>query len=178
MFDENGFKLHSKGENWWHFRKDLDSIMQSFTISLIHDGTVVLSGDYGVLAIRREYFPKDMKQLYGFPNIDTGICYFAEKVVKHISPPEIKDYNEDRAKKEVEEILKETYGYDEDGQESKLEEVMDSLNFLTYDLLLDSLMTYDPSGDWYEYNLGMDYTDNFKFQFDLFRFWGNYVLSN
>ena len=32
MFDENEYKLHSKGENWWHFRKNLDSIMESFTV--------------------------------------------------------------------------------------------------------------------------------------------------
>jgi len=44
------FELHSHahGDNWFHFRNDLGSVMESFSVTYCHDGTVCMTGDYNV----------------------------------------------------------------------------------------------------------------------------------
>ncbi len=102
----NDYKLHSRGENWFHFRKDLNSVMESFSITYCHDGTVVMTGDYGCLVWRREYFSDRVD--YGFPSKETWIGYFAEKVVRAEDDQNIKFWKRELAAEEIKEDI-ETY---------------------------------------------------------------------
>ena len=122
------YKLHSRGENWFHFREKMDSLMQSFTITYCHDGSVCMTGDMGCLVWQREYFPKVPD--YGFPFEGTGIGYFAEKVVRAEECQKIKDWNRQRAISEIEADIIE-YSQ-EDGHEKNvvaMKEVLDRMDF-------------------------------------------------
>jgi hypothetical protein len=72
--------LHSKEENSFYFRRtDMpDTDMEGFTLTYIKPGYVVLTGDMGCLTWQRNESGFD----YGFPNKNTGIEYFAEKVCR------------------------------------------------------------------------------------------------
>jgi len=121
------FKLHSSGENWFHFRLNQDSAMESFTITYCHDGTVVMHGDYGSLAWQREVFPKLCP--YGFPNKKTFIGYFAEKVVRAESDQKIRTWKKEDAISEIKEKIKE---YQEEGDDlgvAGLKEILDELDY-------------------------------------------------
>lgn len=125
------FKLHSKGENWFHFRKNLNSAMESFSITYSHDGTICMTGDYGCLSWQRDLFPKQLD--YGFPRKDTDIEYFAEKVITAEQGQKIKSWKYELAKEEIKKDI-ETYKI-EDSQEIAdiLEKVYDKIDFLEDD---------------------------------------------
>jgi hypothetical protein len=97
------YKLHSHGDNWFHFRKNLDSIMESFSITYCHDGTVCMTGDYGCLSWRREWFSG--RTDYGFPNKLSGIGYFVEKVVRAEEDQRIRTWKRDVAKQDILETI-------------------------------------------------------------------------
>lgn len=171
------YELIEEGENFWHFREDPESIMESFTVTLIHDGTVVLTGDYGVLAFRREYFPKDLKCLIGFPNEKTDIGYFAGKVCRHGCPFKIEDWFVDVAVEELKEHLKDYYA-DEGCSDKDKHELLEEIKHIEYggDVglheMLEILYKFDNDGDWTDGRIiGVDYTHRFKFYFELLKFW-------
>ena len=97
------FKLHSSEgtENIkaFHFRVDPESYMESFSIVYCPDGTVVMTGDMGVLAWQRRIFPD--KPDYGFPDKDTGLAYFSEKIVRAEEAQKIRTWDRDEAKKDI-----------------------------------------------------------------------------
>lgn len=74
------YTLHSRGTNWFHFRIDQASAMESFSVTYCHDGSVCMTGDMGCLVWQRQPFPA--RPDYGFPYSGTDISYFAEKVVR------------------------------------------------------------------------------------------------
>lgn len=95
--------LHSRGENWFHFRIDPLSAIESFSVMYCHDGSVCMTGDMGCLVWQREYFPK--KPDYGFPYPGTGIDYFAEKIVRAEESQVIQSWNRDVAINDIKEAL-------------------------------------------------------------------------
>lgn len=165
------YKLHSKGENWWHFRKILDSIEESFTITTIHDGTVVLSGDYGLLAFRCEAF----SVRFGFPNSETNIGYFSEKVCREIK---IKDWNFDRAIKDLQDDIKETCWDDAAHMRECLEKASGFPECETeQEFIARCTETFDNTDAENYWGMGEDYTDRFKFQFELLKFWSEFRVQ-
>lgn len=157
------YTLHSKGENWYHFRAHQDSICESFTVSYLHDGTCVLSGDYGTLTWKRQCFPPKLD--YGFPGKDTHIHYFAEKICEFPDNfQKITFWNKTKAIEQIKKVLEE---YEDIEAKQELIAALERTNagiqgeMEMYDLLQE----YYPSGDWWEGNYGEDYTDHFKFQF-------------
>lgn len=128
------FQLHSHGDNWFHFRKHLDSVMESFSVTYCHDGTVCMTGDYGCLCWQREFFPK--RPDYGFPNKQSGIGYFAEKVVRAEQDQNIKTWKKDLAIREINESI-----------EQRKSEDTKNIEILTLQNILDEL-DYFEDGDY------------------------------
>ena len=121
------FELHSHGDNWFHFRKDLGSVMESFSVTYCHDGTVCMTGDYGCLCWRRNWF--DDKPDYGFPNKLSGIGYFAEKVVRAEQDQKIKTWKKDLAIREINESIEQRKSEDPDDKEIQtLQDMLDQLD--------------------------------------------------
>lgn len=121
------FKLHSSGENWFHFRLNQDSAMESFSITYCHDGTVVMHGDYGVLAWQREFFPERLD--YGFPNKDTWIGYFAEKVVQAEHDQNIRTWKKEDAIVEIKKKIEEYQEEEDNLTVAGLKEVLEELDY-------------------------------------------------
>ncbi len=107
------YKLfNTDGKTFFDFRSNPESRCEAFTLSFLDDGTVVMSGDYGTLCWKRNYHhegDKDFNRDYGFPNKDTNIGYFAEKVCQFGIPQQIEEWDNDEAKKECEESLLKDY---------------------------------------------------------------------
>ncbi len=174
FFEHNGYtyKLVEHGADFFHFRRGVESIMGAFTISFLHDGTIVLSGDYGLLAWKRNYYPphKDL-----FPFDDTNIGYFAEKVFNSFN---IKSCSMERALKEIEAFFRDEY-FDEQQykeNEEKIKELLDEIEGCDYDD--DTIMQHhfynvlsesDFDTDWHEDTWGMGYTNHFRFQYSFLK---------
>lgn len=167
----NEYKLHSNGKDWFHFRKNLESIMESFSVTFCHDGTVCMTGDFGCLSWRREFFP-DFAD-FGFPNKETGIGYFAEKVVRAEEEQKIKDWKAERAIREITDTIHdEEFGWSEKDIEA-LRGILDSLGGFEdgeYGYV-QMLEVFGNSGIELEYycDFGIDYTDAFKMKFEMLK---------
>ena len=167
------YKLHSHGDNWFHFRKNMDSAMESFSVTYCHDGTVCMTGDYGCLCWQREFFPKRLD--YGFPGKDTWIGYFAEKIVRAEQDQKIHTWKKDLAIKDIEQSIKER-------EEEEIRAAVDQKEIEALESALDALDCTE-DGD-YGYNqmleifsgrgieledyskYGRCYTDAFTFKFE------------
>lgn len=120
------FTLHSRGDNWFHFRKKFGSLIESFSITYCHDGSVCMTGDMGCLVWQRVYFPK--KPDYGFPFEGTGIEYFAEKIVRVNDCQVIKDWDKELAEQEIHAAINERIVEGSNEADIKaLEEVLDRM---------------------------------------------------
>ena len=98
------FKLFKNAQDlsWFHFRKNFGSLLESFTISYLFDGTVAMTGDYGCLAWQRKWFPKPPDTPdYGFPYNGTGIGYFGEKVCRANGEQVIRTWSLEKAKHSI-----------------------------------------------------------------------------
>lgn len=179
MSDEKGwlimndkFELHSKGENWYHFRKYPASAIESFSITYCHDGTVCMTGDYGCLCWQRQFFPKHLD--YGFPNEQTYINYFAEKIVRAEEAQTIKTWKKDLAIIQIKESIEE-YRFEKDVNGVKaLECILDVMDYFEdednygYIQMLEAFNGLDyhiESEVFCEY--GRCYTDMFKRRFEM-----------
>ena len=163
------YKLHSKGENWYHFRKNPDSITESFSITYCHDGTVCMTGDYGCLCWQRSFFPKYLE--CGFPNEKTNISYFAEKIVRAEVAQVIKAWKKDLAIEQIKETIEE-YRYENDTEGIELlEGILEQMEYIEdrdtygYIQMLEVFggQNHIDGECYYEY--GRCYTDLFKMQF-------------
>lgn len=176
------FKLHSKGDNWYHFRMYPNSAIESFSITYCHDGTVCMTGDYGCLCWQRLFFPKHLD--YGFPDEQTYISYFAEKIVRAEESQKIKTWKLDFAQKQIKETIEE-YQYEkcEDGVKA-LKCILDQLNYnesegdYGYIQMLEAFNSLDyhiESEIFYEY--GRCYTDQFTRQFEMIQSVSDLILE-
>lgn len=160
------FHLHSKGKNWVHFRKNLDSICESFSVTFLHDGTCVMSGDYGTLVWRRNFNGDNMD--IGFPSKETGIDYFAEKCTREDQL--IKTWKKEKALEDIKEALKD---------ESNKEKVQDCLDDVSsccedegqaYELKMYEIVSDKfPDYEWAEHRCGECHKDYFIFQFEVLK---------
>ncbi len=178
------FKLHSHGENWYHFRKKLDSLIESFSITYCHDGTVCMTGDMGCLVWQREYFPETPED-FGFPYCDTGIEYFAEKIVRVDECQVIKEWDRKQAEQEIRSAIEdrkfEEMNFTEDI--ASLENVLDRISYFEngehgYGEMINAFMELKhdiDSEEWCEYGKGFSKT--FKMKFELLKSVSDQILK-
>ncbi len=113
------YKLfNTDGKTFFDFRSNPESRCEGFTLTYCDDGTVVMSGDYGTLCWKRDY---NGRKDYGFPNKDTNIGYFNEKVCQW----GIKQVTEEFDKHTFIENVKDSYG-----DEDNFEEFLDDLRYI------------------------------------------------
>lgn len=179
----NKYKLHSCGENWFHFRKDLKSIYDSFSITYCHDGTVCMTGDMGCLAwIRHSPDGPD----YGFPYEETGISYFAEKIVRAEEMQHIRTWKGDIARTDILEAMKAYRGMGCTNEITVFKEILVILDMLEdgehgthgqYEMI-NAFMerTHDIEGEDY-CSYGECYMDAFVRNFEMLRSVSNIVLE-
>ena len=101
--------INTDRKTFFDFRSNPNSRCEGFTVSYLDDGTVVMSGDYGCLCWKRNYHHStgEFVRDYGFPNKETGINYFVEKINQFGIPQKIKEWNKEEAIKMFEERYKE-----------------------------------------------------------------------
>jgi hypothetical protein len=169
--NEIKYQLHSSGENWFHFRKDLNSIMESFSVTYCHDGTVCMTGDYGCLSWRREWFSGRID--YGFPGKLSGIGYFAGKVVRAEEDQKIKTWKRELAVKEIDEAIANKDGEWSEASIKTFKNVSDRMNYFEDGEYgqIQMIEAFSDAGGGIEsetlVDLGVDYTDSFKFKYEL-----------
>lgn len=157
------YKLYlTDNKTYFHFRSNPDSLCEAFTVSYLIDGTVVLSGDYGTLTWKREGHSFNNEKDYGFPYDDTNLNYFAEKVsICSGGRQKIQEFNSENAKKQ---IIKELFNQGK-GRDSK--KIKEDLYYTDFYSESDCIKYCQEKLDWsdcWEWNLGIDYTSQFKFQ--------------
>lgn len=166
----NNYTLHSRGDNWFHFRISPYNTFDSFSITYCHDGSVCMTGDMGCLVWQREYFPK--KPDYGFPYPRTGIDYFAEKIVRAGESQVIWSWNQDAAIRDIKEALSEDR--DEEDREV-LSRVYDRLSGFEsgeygYFQMLEEFDDLSHSIEGEELcEFGRDYSDPLKQRFEMLK---------
>jgi len=178
------YELHSKGSNWFHFRvkHKLNTVIESFSVTYCHDGTVCMTGDMGCLTWQREYFPK--KPDYGFPFPGTGIGYFKEKIVRAEESQIIKSWSRERAIEDVLNAAREEDRNDEDRE--LLWEIYDQLPLIDdnvgydgqlkmIDMFMDATHTIEGE-EWCEF--GVDYSDIFKMRFEMLKSVSNWIVES
>ena len=183
------FKLHSRGENWFHFRRDMGSLIESFSITYCHDGTVCMTGDMGCLVWQREYFPK--KPDCGFPFEGTGIEYFAEKIVRASEIQIIKEWDKELAEQEIKAAIEERIAESEAESDKSyeadikvLEEVLDRMAMFEtgeygyFEMLVAfGEVKHDiESEEWCEY--GRRYSKYFEMRFELLKSVSDQILES
>jgi len=152
------YKLHNTdGKTFFDFRSDPESRCEGFTISYLDDGTVVMSGDYGTLCWKREY---NGRKDYGFPNEETNIGYFEEKVCQWGVKQEIREFNKDFFMKN----LKKYYG-----DHSKWKEFEEDCRYLEeYDEVCMRKKASELFPDAWETE-SRQYTEQFIFMFNILK---------
>jgi len=158
------FKLHrTDGKSFFEFRSNPESRCEGFTLSYLDDGTVVMSGDYGTLCWKRNYRhagDDDFNRDYGFPNKDTGIRYFDEKVCQYGAKQKTQVWKKEEAIK----MFKERYSDDKEGKEYN--DVLEQIEWLEeYDETKFYETVQELDCDFGEYDWKV-YSDQFKFMFE------------
>lgn len=169
------YKLHSRGENWFHFRIH-NAAMGSFSITYCHDGATCMTGDMGCLTWQREYFPKMFD--YGFPYAETGIGYFAEKIVRAEEAQKIKHWDAERARHDISEAICEGYTADD---MLLLSDVLKCLESGEYGRcqLIDTFQERSISIEGEDYcEFGVGYTPSFIQKFELVRSVSDLILQS
>ncbi|MEX1382616.1 hypothetical protein [Lutibacter sp.] len=154
------YKLfNTDGKTFFDFRSKPESRCEGFTLTYCDDGTVVMSGDYGTLCWKRYGKYPD----YGFPNKETNIGYFAEKVCQWGVEQVIEKWDKDKAIEDFKERYKDELE-DYEGKD-KFEEILEQMNWLEdYDEIKFYELVRDFDNDSecsYKY-----YTEYFKFIFE------------
>lgn len=172
---ENEYYLHSREGNSFHFRRTdkEQGVYHSFTVTYTVDGTVCMTGDMGDLVWQRNYYP-DGDHAYGFPYPDTGIGYFADKLVHAFGDREIREFAQDQFEKEVREYFE---YYEEGPSEEQVDEFLNrSFDDYGNDAILCTFMAYEalneefPDYDWSAYcDAGLVYQPGFELRFELLK---------
>lgn len=169
MWEELEHHVHSHGDNWIHFRTPNQSLAYSFTVSYLHDGTTVFSGDLGTLVWRKEPWHIHI----GFPFEFTDIGYFTEKCKLAEHDQKIKEFDLGQAIQKV----KEYYSNDTDMTDERLSEYIDLLERLDdlewqeyswkrEELFYEYMRDFDC--DSWEYDF-RDYTFHFRLKYELLK---------
>src|SRR3990167_8728296 len=160
------YKLfNTDGKTFFDFRSNPQSRCEGFTLTYCDDGTVVMSGDYGTLCWKREY---NGRKDYGFPNKETGISYFAEKVCQFGIPQKIREYHKETFLNNLE------YNYKDYENWTEFKEEFESIDennewdarVLASDKLPDSFETSSER-----------YTEQFEFRFEILKSIADQVLD-
>ena len=173
------YTLHSRGENWFHFRTDPRTALESFSVTYCHDGTVCMTGDMGCLIWQRQYFPTTSD--YGFPFEGTSIEYFAEKVKRSDGLQIIKSWNQSLAISDIKKALLEDRNIDDhealnhvytclEGFESGeygYFQMLEEFNHLTHNIECE---------EWCEY--GRWYSEPFRMRFELLKSVSNLIMDS
>ncbi len=176
------YKLHSKGENWFHFRVKPTEYNKSFSVTYCHDGTVCMTGDMGTLTFQRLYFPSTFD--YGFPNDKTNIGYFAEKVGRSDAAHNIKTWNVEVARDDIKEAIETYTEYgDCDKEIEVLKDVLDSVDGLEsgeYGRIQMIRLFEDETHDLESEdfcNYGDCYTESFRMKFKMLQTVSDQILE-
>lgn len=164
--DKEFFLYRKFGENTWEMRSNVDSPNNGYMVTMIPDGTVVLSGDYGTLAFSRKYYPDDYLA-DRFPNDSTCLSYFAEKVRQHGTRQKITDWDEERAIKEITEML-------DDDELPDGETKTTFVNGLIFETPEEMYTELSDQLGWDSETIGgigKDYTSSFKFHLEILKQW-------
>lgn len=171
--------LHSRGEDWFHFRTDPRTALESFSVTYCHDGTVCMTGDMGCLMWRRQYFPATPD--YGFPFDGTGIDYFAEKVKHSDGLQTITSWDQSLAIADIKKALLEDRDIDdhkalnyvyaclegfESGEYGHFQ-MLEEFGNLTHNIHCE---------EWCEY--GMGYSKIFRMRFELLKSVSNLIIDS
>lgn len=178
----NKYKLHSCGENWFHFRTDIKSTYDSFSVTYCHDGTVCMTGDMGCLSwIRHSPDGSD----YGFPYTKTGIDYFAEKIVRAEEMQKIRTWKKAIAEDDIKCAIKlyTTFENEPTDEISALTEVLEELDMLETSAdgqyaMISSFMDREHCIEYEDINsYGECYTDSFQRSFEMLQSVSGLILA-
>lgn len=175
------YELHSRGDNWFHFRVmgQLNTSIESFSVTYCHDGTMCMTGDMGCLTWQREYFPK--KPDYGFPFPGTGIEYFKEKIVRAEELQIVKSWSQKLA---IEDVINAAREDRNDVDQKLLRDVYDQLQFFEddeygrfkmLDMFYNNPHTIEDE-EWCEF--GVDYSDIFKMRFEMLKSVSDLIMES
>ena len=174
MRAEDHFLYRKMGDNTWELRSDPDSWNNACMVTMIPDGTVILSGDYGTLAFRREYYPERNNRCHTadrFPNERTCLSYFAEKVCQFPNGiQKTTSWDPERARKEIRELIVDM----KLPEGETVDSMMEKLQFETEHEMVDELMDSETWLGWdcdTVEDIGTDYTSQFKFQLEILKQW-------
>jgi hypothetical protein len=169
---EGKYVLHSRIDNTFHFRlaSNPEFWDRSFSITYIWDGQTNVSGDMGTISFQRNN-PGNRPYDYGFPNKNTGLEYFEEKVKRADYYQKTTDWNAERAIKDLRKEYEEYYSGEEDDDPIWDKE--------TFELMIETIEMYSEDDEdmakaqmmeylcklEYEFGdmiPGEDYTESFK----------------
>lgn len=172
----NNYVLHSRGYNWFHFRTNPSSPFNSFSVTYIHDGTALMSGDLGCLAWRRVWFPDEPD--YGFPSDESGMGYFAEKVVRSDAEQKIHGWTTDKAMWDMRAAM-----FPDRSNEdiAALVAMCEDMKYGDWncDRMMEEFCYRYPGIDMDEVcEFGIDYTSIFKLKFDVLRSVSDLILES
>ncbi len=173
------YKLfNTDGKTFFDFRSDPKSRCEGFTLSFLDDGTVVMSGDYGTLCWKRNYHherDKEFHRDYGFPGKneteETNIGYFAEKVCQFCVEQKIEEWNKEKAIADFKDGMKDVLKNGSKEEKEKLNDAIEQMEWLEewedqkFNEIVNDLDDYDL----WESRLGIRYTDDFKFRFNILK---------
>jgi len=161
----------------WLFQRNKDSVIRSFSVTIIHGGTYVLTGDYGTLTLNRDSYTRSGSWQRGMINWAAGvtnIAYFAEKVCQFGIEQKIKEFKITRAIEEIKENMG-SWDLEPDDTEDFLQE-LSFFNDANEDKLIEMFIDYSLH-DACSQRYGVDYTEKFKYMFELFQLWANHAYG-
>lgn len=166
------YKLfNTDGKTFFDFRSDPNSRCEGFTISYLDDGTVVMSGDYGTLCWKRNYHHSsgEFYRDYGFPNKESNIGYFEEKVCQFGVTQLIREFD----KSYFMERMNESYGKEKEWKD--FEEEMDLIDKKNEWEAYEKATAYFQ--DAWEVQ-GKKYTEQFEFMFKVLQSVSDQIWAN
>jgi len=173
------FILHSRIENSFYFRrKDMPNTdIEGFTVSYVKPGYTILTGDMGCLVWQRY----DQGFDYGFPNKNTGIEYFAEKVTRAEGQRTL-TWNKESAIKDIKEYIEELREEDEnDGMIEELEGMLEDETWEEHPVIGQHHMFEDlsdvPDFDVCECSFGEEWDYHFKRKFEMVKSVSEIILN-
>jgi len=176
---EKQFKYFTKvSDCCWLIQSKKDSMMESFCVTT-SVGHIIMSGDYGGVMVRpygaEDWLPNWMAGA-------TSITYFAEKVNSANQYHQCKEYSEEKARKNIEEIKESFLGRIDEKEKATKAKEFDELVERRIDMehdywtLISDIDATFQMYDLCEYDPTV-YTRSIIWQHKCLVFWGNKVLD-